>query len=48
MKNTDKNFFDDEQNSDKPSVPAGLEHADNKDIVEYLFYPINLSFQIHF
>ena len=37
MKASDKKFFDNSENNAKPSVPAGLEHADNKDIIEYLF-----------
>ena len=37
MKASDKKFFDNSENNEKPSVPAGLEHADNKDIIEYLF-----------
>ena len=35
MKN--KDYLNDVANSKKPSVPAGLEHADNNEIVEYLF-----------
>ena len=37
MKTEDKAILDIVPNSKKPSVPAGLEHADNKEIVEYLF-----------
>ncbi len=37
MKANKKNILNNTENSEKPSVPAGLEHADNKDIIEYLF-----------
>ena len=37
MKVEDQGILDVLPNSKKPSVPAGLEHADNKDIIEYLF-----------
>lgn len=37
MKNQNDDIFDGMQDSGKPSVPAGLEHADNDEIVEYLF-----------
>ena len=37
MKTDEKNILDKTPDSKKPSVPAGLEHADNKEIVEYLF-----------
>ncbi|MBR4806778.1 MAG: hypothetical protein IKZ64_03050, partial [Alphaproteobacteria bacterium] len=37
MKTEDHEILDVLPNSQKPSVPAGLEHADNKEIVEYLF-----------
>ncbi len=37
MKNQENEIFDNIPTSDKPSVPAGLEHADNDEIVEYLF-----------
>ena len=40
MKNN--NALDEKTISSKPSVPAGLEHADNKDIIEYLFSERNL------
>ncbi len=37
MKAAEKNILGKESVSQKPSVPAGLEHADNKEIIEYLF-----------
>ena len=37
MKTDDKNLVEKVSDSQKPSVPAGLEHADNKEIIEYLF-----------
>ena len=37
MKSQKEDVFDSISSSDKPSVPAGLEHADNDEIVEYLF-----------
>ena len=37
MKTDNKDIFEKTSDSKKPSVPAGLEHADNKEIIEYLF-----------
>ena len=37
MKSASKKILDEVAYSKQPSVPAGLEHADNKEIVEYLF-----------
>ena len=37
MKSAGKKILDEVAYSKQPSVPAGLEHADNKEIVEYLF-----------
>lgn len=37
MKSDDKNILEKKSDAKKPSVPAGLEHADNKEIIEYLF-----------
>ena len=37
MKTDEKDILDKSHDSKKPSVPAGLEHADNKEIIEYLF-----------
>ena len=37
MKSASKKILDEVVYSKQPSVPAGLEHADNKEIVEYLF-----------
>ena len=37
MKSDNKDILKKESDAKKPSVPAGLEHADNKEIIEYLF-----------
>ncbi len=37
MKSNENSVLNNMSNIEKPSVPAGLEHADNKDIIDYLF-----------